>query len=236
MPGYSTYPIPLDSNTAANVLINNFINLYTLILKGLINFLVALVIFLVGWVIALFVKFVIDKILSGFSLKSILEKLGLSRYFENFNWEDGFHKVVSEVVFWLIFSVFLVTVFDVLGLKAASQFVMNALNYVPLAVSGALILLVGVILGEIARKLLLGVLRGLEKRNAHFVASLVKWAIVVFALLAALNQWNIAPEFINDLTIGFFIFLALAGGLSFGLGGQELARDILENMRRELGK
>ena len=61
---------------------------------------------------------------------------------------------------------------------------------------------------------------------------LPKWALVIFALLAALTQLNIASELIQILFTGIVIMFALAGGLAFGLGGKDEAAKWLESMKK----
>jgi small-conductance mechanosensitive channel len=77
-------------------------------------------------------------------------------------------------------------------------------------------------------------LRGLEKKSASGVGVFIKWAIIVFSFLAALNTWGVAVEIVNTLVLGVVLFFALAGGLAFGLGGQETARDILESVSKDI--
>ena len=70
--------------------------------------------------------------------------------------------------------------------------------------------------------------------SAHFVGSVVKWAIWVFAILVALSQLGIAAAFSQTLFTGIVIAVSLALGLSFGLGGQEAASRFIERLRGEM--
>ncbi|MBU0999560.1 hypothetical protein KKG24_04675, partial [Patescibacteria group bacterium] len=69
---------------------------------------------------------------------------------------------------------------------------------------------------------------------AEAVASIVRYAVIIFTFLAALVQLGIAGSLINTLFIGVVGFLAIAGGLAFGLGGKDVAQEILEKIRKEL--
>jgi hypothetical protein len=71
-------------------------------------------------------------------------------------------------------------------------------------------------------------------RSAHFLGVVTRWAIWIFAALAALAQLGIATFFIQTIVTGVMIAVALAFGLSFGLGGQDEARRYLERFRRDV--
>ena len=69
-------------------------------------------------------------------------------------------------------------------------------------------------------------------KAANLSGSVTKWSITVFGLLAALMQLGIAPSLIQTVVTGFVAMLAIAGGLAFGLGGKDMAMDILNKFRK----
>lgn len=222
-----------DFLTPLSILQNYFYSLVPVFFNFFFNLLAALFVFLVGWLVAAVVKHLLSDLLQRVNFRDILRTINLDKYFENFVWEEKFERILSEIVFWLIIIVFLMTSFDILGLQVINSFIRQAISYLPRAVAGALILAFGFIFGELSRKFFLGILHGLEKKSANAVASIMKWTIIVFAFLTALNQWGIASDIINILVTGLVLFIALAGGLAFGLGGQELARELLESWKRK---
>ena len=213
--------------------LNNYLSsLLPSFTNAFLNILAAVVVFLVGWLVAMVVRVLLEYVLSKIQIKEWLNKAGLGKYVEDFTWEERLDKVLAEIGFWVVLVIFLMTSFDILGLSVVNSFIRSVVNYIPKAIAGGLILLAGFLFGELTRKALVGVLRGLEKKSAAGISIFVKWAIIVFAFLAALNQWGIAVDIVNTLVMGVVLFVALAGGLAFGLGGQEIARDFLENIRR----
>jgi hypothetical protein len=215
------------------VLNNYFLSLYPLIINGILAFLVALIVFLIGWAIAWLFKEVVSFVLSKINLRGLLQKLNLDRYIENFAWEEKLHYLLGEVVFWFVLLIFLMSSLDILGLRIINAFIQDFLGYLPKAIAGGLILILGFVFGELVRKILVGVLRGLDRKSANGISTFIKWTIIVFAILAAFNQWGIAREIVNALAFGIVLFVALAGGLAFGLGGQDVAREFLENLRNK---
>jgi hypothetical protein len=221
-----------SGSTPIDVLNNYLLSLYPSIVNAILTVVAALIVFLVGWVIAFFVKLVLEFVLSKIKIKDWLAKAGLEKYVEDFTWEEKLDKILAEIGFWIILTIFLMTAFDILGLSTVNSFIRDVVSYIPKAIAGGLILLAGFLFGELTRKAVTGILRGLEKKSAAGVGVFIKWTIVIFAFLAALNTWGVAVEIVNTLAMGIVLFVALAGGLAFGLGGQEIARDILENIRR----
>jgi len=221
-----------SGTTPLEVLNNYLLSLFPSIINYSLNILAALVVFFIGWIIAFFVKWVLEFVLSKIQIKEWFNRAGLGKYIEDFTWEERLDKVLAEIGFWIVLIIFLMTSLDLLGLSTVSSFVRNVVSYIPKAVAGGLILLAGFLFGELTRKAISGILRGLEKKSAAGVGVFIKWAIVVFAFLAALNTWGVAVEIVNTLAMGIVLFVALAAGLAFGLGGQEVAKDILENIRK----
>jgi hypothetical protein len=218
--------------TAVDILNNYILSLYPSIINGILTIVAALVVFFVGWLIAFFVKLILEFVLSKIKIKEWLNKVGLGRYIEDFTWEEKLDKVLAEIGFWIVLIIFLMASFDILGLSAVNSFIRDVVKYLPKAIAGGLILLGGFLFGELTKKAVSGILRGLEKKSAAGIGVFVKWVIIIFSFFAALNTWGVAVEIINTLTMGIMLFVALAGGLAFGLGGQEIAKDILENIRR----
>jgi hypothetical protein len=70
---------------------------------------------------------------------------------------------------------------------------------------------------------------------AETVATVSRWSILIFSFIAALSQLRIASDFMKLLFTAIVFMIALAGGLAFGLGGRDYARDALERMRGQKG-
>lgn len=231
-----TQTSPVFQRTATDVLNEYFLSFIPQTFDFLRNFLIAVLIFVLGWLVASVVRWVVRTILEKIRISEWFKKANLDKYMDvdSFNWENQLDKVLSEVVYWFILIIFLMSSLDILGFNNVNTFITEAVKFLPRAISGGLILLAGFIFGDLIKRLTVGFFRGLEKKSANAVASVVKWAIIILALLGALNQWQVAPDLINILAMGIILFLALAGGLAFGLGGQETAREILDSIKKSL--
>jgi hypothetical protein len=65
--------------------------------------------------------------------------------------------------------------------------------------------------------------------TSGLLGSLAKWFILLFAVLTAVTELNVAQSMIFILFASAVGMVALAGGLAFGLGGRETAAQIVNN-------
>jgi len=68
------------------------------------------------------------------------------------------------------------------------------------------------------------------------VSTIIKWSIWVFAILAILDQLGIARSLTQILFTGIVAVLVVSFGLAFGLGGKEMATEMLQDLRRRFRK
>ena len=123
---------------------------------------------------------------------------------------------------------------NTLKLPDIAYFLDRILAYVPSAIAGGAILLIGLVLAHFLSNVIKGSLLAAGFMMADAVAIIVRYAIIIFTFLAVLAQLGIAETLIRTMFIGLVAFLAIAGGLAFGLGGQGVAKELLEKIRKEL--
>ncbi len=222
--------------SVGDILIEYYAKVLPTTFNLLLKIVAALIIILFGWLIAWLVDYIIRVSVERLKINEFLRKFKFGQYFERENIAVKVESVLGLLAFWLIFGIFLMSAFDVLGLSAVNQFISRVINYIPTALVGALILLIAIFVGDLVNRGIYISLKGSGIRSIGMVAGLAKWSIVVFGFLMALSQWGIAQDLVNILVSGIIAFLVLSGGLAFGLGGQDVAREILENLRRDLKK
>jgi hypothetical protein len=194
------------------------------------NLIAGIIILLIGIILASIVKRLIVELLRAVRVEEFLERYGVPRRKE-FSWSN----LIAEIIRWFVIVLFLVPAADVLGLGQVSVLLNQFLLYLPNVFVSAIIALVGFVFARLAYDLVLASSRDLLQDGASLVASVVRWAIIVFVVLAVLNQLGVAEDLVRILFTGLVAMVALAGGLAFGLGGQDTARSLLESLRTGLG-
>lgn len=195
----------------------------------------ALLVLIVGLIIAYVVASLVRRLLGATKIDAYLAKNASLQRLEARGVKFELSNVIAQVVKWFFVIVMLIAVSDVLGIPQLTQYFQEVALYLPNVLIAIVILGVGVWLGGILQQIVRQTVLAshIAPSSAGVLAGLSKWAIVVFAILAALVQLEIAPSLIQILLTGLVAMAALAGGLAFGLGGREQAAKIIEDIRRE---
>ncbi|MEX2010348.1 MAG: hypothetical protein WD874_00890 [Parcubacteria group bacterium] len=222
-------------NNWTEVLTLSFQNLWLGIVNFVPNLVIAIVILILGWLIASLVGRAIWQVFRSLKVDEALRRAGFEGFLRRGGIQLDSGAFIGGLVKWFIIVVFLVAAFDVLGLTQVNIFLQQVvIAYLPRVLVAALVILVAGVLADVAERVVVTAARTADLRSAHFAGSLTKWAIWIFAILVALSQLGIAAAFSQTLFTGIVIAVALALGLSFGLGGQEAAARFIERLRGEM--
>jgi small-conductance mechanosensitive channel len=130
--------------------------------------------------------------------------------------------------------VFLLASVEILGLSQVASFLKAIVNWLPNVVVAAAIFVVAVIVADFAERLVKAIVGKMEIGYTRLLGGIVRYSIWIFAFLAILAQLGIVSEIIQILVAGFVALLVISSSIAFGLGGKDLAHDILENLRTKL--
>lgn len=194
------------------------------------KFLAGVIILLVGIIVASILKNLVLELLKSLKIEAFLHKYGVPEAKEEFVWSN----ILAEIVRWFIIVLFLIPTADVWGLPQITTVLNTFLIYLPNVFVAAIIGLVGLVFARLSHDVILASSKGISSETAQTVASVARWAITIFVLLAVLNQLGVASDLIRILFTGFVAMVAIAGGIAFGLGGQGSAKDMVEALQKKL--
>lgn len=220
--------------TWGDTIVASLQNLWALVLSFLPSLIVSLLVVIVGWIVAAAVGRVVWQVVAAVHVDQLFERLGFRKPLERAGLKLNAGKFLGELVKWFLILVFFMAAADILGLTEVTSFLQLVLSYIPNIVVAVLILLAGAAFANFLQKLVRASADTAGLMHAGFVGSVTKWTVLVFALFAALDQLGVARTFIITLLQGFVAMLAIAGGLAFGLGGQNAARSFVDKLRDEM--
>lgn len=194
----------------------------------------AIIIFALGWVIAAALGRLATRVLSVAQVDKIFDSLGVMKMVHKSGLDWEFSGFIGWLVKWFLVIAFFLAASDVLGLKEVANFLNSILGYIPNIFVAAIILLIAALVADFLEKLIKASMKAAGFAAPSTVGVMVRWSVWIFAFLAIFDQLGIAQNLVNTLFMGFVAFLAIAGGLAFGLGGQGVAKEMLEGLSKEM--
>lgn len=221
--------------TWADVLSQSFQNLFYGLVAFIPNLLIAIVIFIVGWLVGVGLGRVVAQIVNSLRVDQALKATGIEHLLSRAGFELSSGRFLGFLVKWFFIIVFLVAALDVLHLATVNLFISEVvLGYLPQVIVAVLILLVAAVVADAVERVVVGSAKAAALHGAGFLGKVARYAIWIFALLAALAQLNVATAFVQTLFTGVVIAVSLAVGLAFGLGGQASAARYLDRLHSEI--
>jgi len=224
-------------NTWGNVLTKSFQDLWVGAVGFIPSLIIAVVIFLLGWLIGSVLGKAVSQIFKSLKVDSALRNAGFEAPVNRtgFNLNSG--AFVGGLIKWFVVIAFLIASLDVLGLDQVNIFLQDVvLLFLPRVIVAVLILLVAVVIADAMQNVVMGAVKVANVRSSKLLGAITKWTIWIFAALAALFELGVAVTFIQTLFTGIVVAMSLAFGLAFGLGGQEAAARYLDSVKKEIGK
>ena len=215
------------------ILLTSLQNVWAGVISFLPSFIGALILIIVGLIVASGLRAIVERIISALRIDTLLKRTGLTPFFERDGLQINSGKFLGLLVYWFLVVVFVLAVTDILGLYGVSLFLRDVISYIPNIIVAVLIMLVALLVANFLKSIVRASVTSAKLHNPKFLGSLVWWVIVVFGFLAALIQIGIAATILNTLVTGLIAMLAIAGGIAFGLGGKDYAASLLEKFRRE---
>ncbi len=205
----------------------------TTALQNLLGFLPALIgaiiILILGWIIAGIIAGLVEKGLKAVGFERAAQSTGIAGFVQQAGSGWTASKIVAEIVKWFIRLIAIQAAASVLGLAQISEAINAVLLWLPNLVVALVILVVAALIANFVAGIVRGATAEMGFATPGLLANIARYAIIVFAAVAAINQLGIAPTVVNTLFIGTVAAVALAVGLAFGLGGRDAAARITES-------
>ena len=194
----------------------------------------AIIVFIIGWFISVGIGKLVAEVLIRIKFNKLFEKTGWKQALEKAELKVNAAEFIGAIAKWVLVIVFLLAAVEILGFVQFAAFLKSILAYLPNVIVATLILVVTVILVDIVEKVVRTAVEGVKVGYGHLVSVMIKWSIWIFAVLAILHQLGIAKPFMETLFTGFVAMLVISLGIAFGLGGKDVAAEILQDLKKKL--
>lgn len=194
------------------------------------NFIGGLLILIIGLLLGGLVKHGLMTIFAFVKLDSLMHRTKLIKKEQMNVW----FEVLTEILKWMLIIGFLIPALEIWGLSNATAVLNQFLFYLPNVVVAVVIAFVGILASNLASDVVSHSLKTIGSGPHRHLAVFTRWVILFFTTLVVLNQLGVAQDLVRILFTGIVAMLALAGGLAFGLGGKDVAKELLEGIKKKL--
>ncbi len=197
------------------------------------NILAAIVILIVGWIIAKLLKAVVGRGLRAIRFPSLTAKAGIDDFLKTGGVEKSTTDLVAVLVYWLVMLIVLVAAVTALQLEAASTVLNQILFYIPNIIVAVIVVAVGLYAATFVSALVRTAVANAGIEQAEFVAAISRYAMIIFTFAIALEQLGIGRDIVTN---GFLVLLgaaSFAAVLAVGLGARDVVAKYLEELIRK---
>lgn len=195
----------------------------------------AIILFIIGWMVGSIIGKAVTQLVAVLKVDSLFESAGANDFMNRAGLKINASRFIGGLVRWFIIVVFLMASLQIIGLTQVNDFLREAvLYYLPKVVIASLVLIIATVLADAMKKLVRASAQAANIRSANMLGSITLYAIWGFAFIIALSELGIASAFMQILFTGFIAALAIALGLSFGLGGKEAAARAIDKISTDM--
>ncbi|MFN8557922.1 MAG: hypothetical protein U0531_11475 [Dehalococcoidia bacterium] len=186
----------------------------------------AIILLLLGWFLGKLIGALVTRALRAVRFNQIADRAEIDTFLRNAGVKADPASVVGAIARWFIYLIFFLAAFNALGLEEVSAVIDSIVAFIPKVVVAIVILFVGALAGKLLAGVVRGSLRSMGVGNADMFGTIARFAVIVFAAIAALDMLQIAPTIVNGLWLAFLALITGTLVLAFGLGGRQAANDL----------
>ena len=196
----------------------------------------AIVILVIGWLIAKLIETVIVRVLKAVQLDMASDKSGISNVLAQGEIKLTLSELIGAMIYWIIILVVIATALNALNLSIAADLLARLVGYVPNLLGAIFILVLGSFLANFIATIVRTSASNAGIKRANLLAKITQAVLVVFAVVIAIEQLKIASALIVLAVNIILISLGLGIAIAFGLGCKDIAGRFVQDLINSLKK
>ena len=191
---------------------------------------------IVGWLLAKFARFAIDKALRAINFNVLTERAGLDGFLKQGGIQTDTTGILGLLIYWLVILAALIIGFNSMGLTYITGLLGQVVLFVPKVIVALLILAFGAYFARFIGNAVITYCRNVNIQDADVLGKLAQYAIMTFVVLIALDQVNVGGDIVRQSFLIILAGVVFAFALAFGLGGKAAAAELIERWWPRQGK
>ncbi len=192
--------------------------------------LVAVLLVLLGIVLAFAVQALVRGLLRRAGLDRLAEQTGVGQFLQGLGYENPASHLAAFAVFWAVFAVFLLSSADAFGLAGVSSLIAGLIVRLPALALAALLILVGFAFARRARHLVEELADRSRLLSARPLGAAAYYLVAALSIVIALGGLGIDFAIVNGVVIVILASVGFGLALSVGLGSRDVARNTIDGI------
>jgi hypothetical protein len=193
----------------------------------------AVLILLVGWLIAKLFRGVVMRALKYANFHELTHKAGVDKFLKQGGIKKNTSQILGLLVYWLVMLATLLVASEVVQLDAVSALFNSITLFIPKVIVAVLILAIGFYFARVISEIIIAYGKNIGMKDAEIIGRVAEWAIMAFVIIIALGQMDIGNTILVPAFLILFGGVVFALSLAFGLGGQKWAASQFEKLSRK---
>lgn len=185
----------------------------------------ALLLVLVGWVVAVLLRSAGTKLAMWFN--GVIEHSIGREHAPYLRLSTTAIKLVGNITFWIIILLFTTAATRMLGLFAFSDWLHEVVVYLPTFLAGGLIILIGVVISALVRDLTAATVASAGVAYSDLFGRGAQAVVLVTALIIGINQVGIDVTLLVTLVSILFAAVCISFALAFAYGSRTFVSNLI---------
>ncbi|HTP47217.1 MAG TPA: hypothetical protein VMQ50_09910 [Casimicrobiaceae bacterium] len=193
--------------------------------------LLAIVIVVIGWLLAKAVRFAIVRALRAINFSVVTDKAGIDHFLRQGGADIDTVRLLGGLSYWLVILAGLMIASNSLDLTYVTDLIGRIVLFVPKVMVAVVIVVFGAYFARFVASALTTHLRATHAAEAGLIGRLALYAIMIFVVMIALDQMGLG-DIIRQAFLIIVAGIALGFAVAFGLGGSKRAADVIDRWSR----
>lgn len=187
--------------------------------------LVAIMLLLIGWMVAKLLRVASVRLLIG--LDRLWHRLVVHKGLEQLQPHRAPARIAGEILFWFVILLFIAAAASVLGLDIFVRWLSTVTTYIPILLTGLLIILAGVVIASLLRDAISSTAASAGVPQSDLLGRIAQTAVLLTAIIIGVNQIGIDVTFLS-IVVGVLLAVTFGGiALAFGIGARAHMANII---------
>jgi Conserved TM helix len=190
--------------------------------------LLALVVVLVGWLLAKAARFAVERALRAVNFNVLTERAGTDNFLQQAGMRGDTTTLFGLVGFWVVILAALIIAFNGLGLTYITDLLQRVVLFTPKLLIAMLLVIFGSYCAGFVGNAVQNYCVDAQIPDGDVLSRLVRYLIMTLVVMIALSHLEIGGDIVQRTFLIILAGLMLALALAFGLGGKNWAAALLQ--------